>query len=173
MSSPTTQASIAQRLADELQARPSQVQAAVDLLDEGATVPFIARYRKEATGGLDDVQLRRLEERLTYLRELEERRAAVLESIRSQGVMQPILVRPVGSGRYEIIAGERRFRAARLAGLDEGYIVKRMPDTGSHHAPDCPSYEPPAEFSGLGQVLGSAFSAVRGRRAIAASRASL
>ncbi len=76
---------IASRLADELGARPAQVQAAVALLDEGATVPFIARYRKEATGGLDDVQLRRLEERLAYLRELEERRAAVLDSIRSQG----------------------------------------------------------------------------------------
>jgi uncharacterized protein len=57
------------------------VAAAVALLDEGATVPFIARYRKEATGGLDDVQLRKLEERLGYLRELEERRTAILESV--------------------------------------------------------------------------------------------
>ncbi len=77
--------SIRTRIADELGARADQVQAAVDLLDEGSTVPFVARYRKEATGGLDDAQLRTLEERLRYLRELEERRAAVLDSIRTQG----------------------------------------------------------------------------------------
>jgi uncharacterized protein len=74
-----------QTIAEEIAARPGQARVAVDLLDEGATVPFIARYRKEATGGLDDTQLRRLEERLIYLRELEARRAAVLESIRGQG----------------------------------------------------------------------------------------
>ena len=71
-------------IAVEIGAQPRQVAAAVDLLDEGATVPFISRYRKEVTGGLDDTQLRTLEERLGYLRELEDRRAAVLESIRSQ-----------------------------------------------------------------------------------------
>ncbi len=77
--------SIQSRLAVELAAKPQQVAAAIELLDEGATVPFIARYRKEATGGLDDIQLRLLEERLRYLRELEERRGAILESIESQG----------------------------------------------------------------------------------------
>jgi uncharacterized protein len=77
--------SIAQRIADELSIRTGQVEAVVGLLDEGATVPFIARYRKEATGGLDDTQLRNLVERLVYLRELEERRAAVLKSIQEQG----------------------------------------------------------------------------------------
>ena len=66
--------SINQLLAEELQVNDSQINAAVALMDDGATVPFIARYRKEATGGLDDTQLRRLEERLGYLRELEERR---------------------------------------------------------------------------------------------------
>lgn len=71
-------------IANEIGAQPRQVAAAVDLLDEGATVPFIARYRKEITGGLDDTQLRKLDERLGYLRELEDRRAAVIESIRSQ-----------------------------------------------------------------------------------------
>ena len=70
--------SIEQRLALELVAKPAQVAAAIALLDEGATVPFIARYRKEATGGLDDTQLRLLEERLRYLRELEDRRAAII-----------------------------------------------------------------------------------------------
>ena len=72
--------SIEQRLAVELAARPNQVAAAIGLLDEGATVPFIARYRKEVTGGLDDTQLRTLEERLRYLRELEARRAAIIAS---------------------------------------------------------------------------------------------
>ncbi len=83
--------SIAQRIADELNVRINQVEAAVGLLDEGATVPFIARYRKEVTGGLDDTQLRNLEERLIYLRELEERRGAVLKSIDEQGKLTPEL----------------------------------------------------------------------------------
>ncbi|MBL8515423.1 MAG: RNA-binding transcriptional accessory protein [Betaproteobacteria bacterium] len=83
--------SIESRLAKELAARPEQVSAAVQLLDEGATVPFIARYRKEVTGGLDDIQLRLLEERLRYLRELEERREAILASINEQGKMTPEL----------------------------------------------------------------------------------
>nr|WP_206025754.1 Tex family protein [Rhodococcus sp. 14C212] len=74
-----------QRIAEELDVREGQVAAAVDLLDGGATVPFIARYRKEVTGALDDAQLRQLEERLRYLRELDERRTAVLESIEAQG----------------------------------------------------------------------------------------
>ena len=72
-------------IAGEIQARPEQVDAAVRLLDEGNTVPFIARYRKEITGGLDDTQLRNLETRLGYLRELEERRQAILKSISEQG----------------------------------------------------------------------------------------
>jgi protein Tex len=83
--------SIQARLATELSAHANQVAAAVALLDEGATVPFIARYRKEATGGLDDIQLRLLEERLRYLRELEERRAAIVESINTQGKMTDAL----------------------------------------------------------------------------------
>ena len=87
----TVSTTIVARLADELGVRAAQVQAAVDLLDGGATVPFIARYRKEATGGLDDTQLRQLEQRLTYLRELEERRAAILRSIEEQGKLTPAL----------------------------------------------------------------------------------
>ncbi|HKE93484.1 MAG TPA: Tex-like N-terminal domain-containing protein, partial [Povalibacter sp.] len=75
---------IESRLAVELAVKPAQVIAAVALIDEGATVPFIARYRKEVTGGLDDAQLRTLSERLVYLRELEERRAAILRSIGEQ-----------------------------------------------------------------------------------------
>lgn len=84
--------SIEQRLAVELVAKPNQIAAAVALLDEGATVPFIARYRKEVTGGLDDTQLRLLEERLRYLRELEDRRAAIVASIEEQKKMTPALL---------------------------------------------------------------------------------
>ena len=79
------------QLATEIKIRPEQVQAAVSLLDGGATVPFIARYRKEATGGLDDIQLRALEYRLGYLREMEERRATILKSIAEQGKLTPDL----------------------------------------------------------------------------------
>jgi uncharacterized protein len=82
---------IAQRIASELRVRVPQVEATIALLDDKSTVPFIARYRKEATGGLDDTQLRALEERLIYLRDLEERRAAIIESIESQGKLTPEL----------------------------------------------------------------------------------
>lgn len=84
-------APIEHRIALELGVRPNQVIAAITLLDEGATVPFIARYRKEVTDGLDDTQLRNLEERLTYLRDLEDRRAAILASIEEQGKLTPEL----------------------------------------------------------------------------------
>ena len=119
---------IGQRIAAELGVKPAQVAAAVGLLDEGATVPFIARYRKEATGGLDDVQLRALEERLAYLRELEERRAAILDSIRSQGKLTPELEAGVIAADskqrledlYAPYKPKRRTKAqvAREAGLD-------------------------------------------------------
>ena len=82
---------IIRQIATEIKVQEHQVKTAVDLLDGGATVPFIARYRKEATGGLDDIQLRELEHRLGYLRELEERREAVLRSIEEQGKLTPEL----------------------------------------------------------------------------------
>lgn len=82
---------IALTIANELGVKEAQVAAAVALLDEGATVPFIARYRKEATDGLDDTQLRNLEERLRYLREMEERRTVILNSIAEQGKLTPEL----------------------------------------------------------------------------------
>ncbi|MCD6707627.1 MAG: RNA-binding transcriptional accessory protein [Thiobacillus sp.] len=84
--------SIEHRLAGEIAAKPAQVAAAIALLDEGATVPFISRYRKEATGGLDDTQLRLLEDRLRYLRELEDRRAAIIASITDQNKITPELL---------------------------------------------------------------------------------
>ncbi|MEV4897499.1 Tex family protein [Nonomuraea sp. NPDC055795] len=107
--------SIHQRIAEELGVREGQVQAAVDLLDGGATVPFIARYRKEVTGTLDDAQLRTLEERLRYLRELEERRAAILESIESQGKLDDEL-------RAQIMAADTK---ARLEDIYLPYKPKR------------------------------------------------
>jgi protein Tex len=119
---------IAQTIAQEIAAKPAQVVAAVKLLDEGATVPFIARYRKEVTGGLDDTQLRNLETRLTYLRELEERRNAVLASIDELGKLSPELRRDIeaadSKSRLEDLylpyKQKRRTRAqiAREAGLE-------------------------------------------------------
>jgi protein Tex len=106
---------IAQRIAADIGATPAQVNAAVNLLDEGATVPFIARYRKEMTGGLDDTQLRTLEERLSYLRELEDRRAAILSSIDEQGKMTDAL-------RGDLLAADSK---ARLEDLYLPYKPKR------------------------------------------------
>ena len=83
--------SIASRIANELKVGENQVTAAIQLLDEGATVPFISRYRKEVTGGLDDTQMRNLEERLNYIRELEDRRKSILASIDEQGKLTPEL----------------------------------------------------------------------------------
>ena len=83
------------QIATEIAANPAQVQAAVALLDEGATVPFISRYRKEVTGGLDDTQLRKLQERLHYLRELDDRRDAILKSIKEQEKLTPELERQI------------------------------------------------------------------------------
>ncbi|MEQ1631409.1 MAG: Tex family protein [Planctomycetota bacterium] len=120
--------SISDRIAHELSARPQQVAAAVALLDEGSTVPFIARYRKEATGGLDDTQLRTLAERLIYLRELEERRTAILASIEEQGKMTEALKKSVDGAEtkqqledlYLPYKQKRRTKAtiAREAGLE-------------------------------------------------------
>ncbi|MCW9014086.1 MAG: RNA-binding transcriptional accessory protein [Gammaproteobacteria bacterium] len=87
--------SIPQRIAEELSIKESQVSAAVELLDEGATVPFISRYRKEVTGGLDDGQLRTLEERLRYMRELDDRRATILKSIKEQNKLTPELEKSI------------------------------------------------------------------------------
>ena len=106
---------IAATIADDIGAQPQQVQAAVGLLDEGATVPFIARYRKEVTGGLDDTQLRTLETRLTYLREMEDRRAAILSSIEEQGKLTDAL-------RAEIDAADSK---SRLEDLYLPYKQKR------------------------------------------------
>jgi uncharacterized protein len=120
--------SISQRIAEELHVRLPQVDAAIALLDDKATVPFIARYRKEATGGLDDTQLRTLDERLTYLRELEDRRAAILKSIDEQGKLTPSIAQAIAQADtkarledlYLPFKPKRRTKAqiAREAGLE-------------------------------------------------------
>jgi uncharacterized protein len=124
----TVAVKIVQRIAAELAVQPRQVAAAVELLDEGATVPFIARYRKEVTGNLDDTQLRNLEERLLYLRELEDRRATIVASIEEQGKMTDALRAAIGDADSKQVLEDlylpykpkRRTRAqiAREAGLE-------------------------------------------------------
>src|ERR1700755_3413223 len=119
--------SIQARISTELGVKEQQVQAAVELLDGGATVPFIARYRKEVTGSLDDAQLRPLEERLRYRRELEERRKVILDSVREQGKLDAKLEAAImgadSKGRLEDIylpyKPKRRTKAeiAKEAGL--------------------------------------------------------
>ena len=116
------------RIAEELGVREQQVAAAISLLDGGATVPFVARYRKEATGALDDAQLRILEERLRYLRELDERRAAILDSIGQQGKLDAALEQAINAADskarledlYLPYRPKRRTKAqiAREAGLE-------------------------------------------------------
>jgi len=118
---------IAKRLAEEIGCHPAQVKATAALLDDGATVPFIARYRKEATGGLDDNQLRLLDERLIYWRELEDRRRAIRQSIDEQGKLTPELAAEIAAAEskqrledlYLPYKPKRRSKAqiAREAGL--------------------------------------------------------
>lgn len=107
--------SISQRIADQLNVKQSQIDATVTMLDGGDTVPFIARYRKEITGGLDDTQLRLLDERLNYLRELDERREVIIKAIDEQGKLTPEL-------KGAIYASETK---TRLEDLYKPYIVKR------------------------------------------------
>ncbi len=133
--------SISQRIAQELGVAEAQTRAAIDLLDGGATVPFIARYRKEVTGSLDDAQLRTLEERLRYLRELDERRGAILQSIEEQGKLDAPLRKAIeeadSKARLEDLylpyKPKRRTKAqiAREAGLEplaEGLLAKPETD---------------------------------------------
>ena len=131
--------SIPSRIASELNVQPSQVMSAIGLLDEGSTVPFISRYRKEATGGLDDTQLRNLESRLAYLRELEERRTAILSSITEQGKLTPALEEALRAAEtkttledlYLPYKPKRRTRAmiAREAGLEPLVLQLRQDPT--------------------------------------------
>jgi uncharacterized protein len=162
---------IHQRIAEELGVRPGQVDATVGLLDEGATVPFVARYRKEVTGALDDTQLRTLEERLRYLRELEERRGAILESVDSQGKLTDEL-------KASILEADSK---ARLEDIYLPYKPKRRTkaqiarENGLEPLADSlladPSQEPSAVAAGyLGENVADAPAALEGARAILAER---
>src|SRR2546421_9459054 len=162
-----------QRIAEELGVRERQVKAAVELLDGGATVPFIARYRKEATGTLDDAQLRTLEERLRYLRELDERRDAILKEIESQGKL-------TGELEAQIRAADSK---ARLEDLYLPYKPKRRTkaqiarEAGLEPLADLlladPTRDPRAEaenFVDAGQGVADANAALDGARAILVER---
>ncbi|HLZ00957.1 MAG TPA: Tex family protein [Bradyrhizobium sp.] len=166
-------ANIHQQIAQELGVREQQVEAAVTLLDGGATVPFIARYRKELTGALDDAQLRNLEERLTYLRELEERRAAVLDSIREQGKLDAVLEAAIlaadTKGRLEDIYApfkpKRRTKAeiAKEAGLEP---LSEMLLTQPQHDPQAAA----AAFVDAEKGVADVAAALEGARAILTER---
>src|SRR4051812_32876915 len=165
-------ANINRQIAEELGVREQQINATVELLDGGATVPFVARYRKEITGGLDDVQLRRLETRLTYLRELEERRTAVLNSIREQGKLDAALEAAIlaadSKGRLEDIylpfKPKRRTKAeiAKEAGLEP--LAEKLL---TH-----PENDPQAAAASFvdGEKVADATAALEGARAILVDR---
>src|SRR5947209_13493306 len=165
--------SIESRIAGELAVAPQQVSAAVSLLDAGSTVPFIARYRKEATGGLDDTQLRTLEERLTYLRELDERRAVILKSIGEQGKLTPELASAISEADSK----------SRLEDLYLPYKPKRRtkaqiaPEAGLEPLADmllaAPARDPHAEaaaFVNPDRGVADANAALEGARAIVVER---
>ncbi len=165
--------SIHRRIAEELGVREQQVQAAVELLDGGATVPFVARYRKEATGALDDAQLRTLEERLAYLREMEDRRAVILNSIREQGKLDAALEAAImaadSKGRLEDIylpyKPKRRTKAeiAREAGLGPlADLLLSQPSSDPQAAA--------APFVDAGKQVADAAAALEGARAILVER---
>ena len=161
------------QIASELGVKAWQVKAAVELLDGGSTVPFIARYRKEATGTLDDTQLRELDDRLRYLRELADRRRAVLEAIEAQGQLTPELKKAVlaadTKSRLEDIylpfKSKRRTKAqiAREAGLEPlaDALLKR---------PDLDPDREAAKYLNTEHAIGDAAAALAGARAILVER---
>ena len=172
--SPQTQESgIAAQIAAELGVQAWQVKAAVDLLDAGSTVPFIARYRKEATGTLDDTQLRDLEERLRYLRELEDRRRTILEAIAAQGALTPELQAAVVGAEtksrlediYLPFKTKRRTKAqiAREAGLEPlaDALLKR---------PELDPEREAAKYLNAEHSIGDAAAALAGARSILVER---
>src|SRR6201997_274154 len=166
---------INRRIAEELGVREPQIAAAISLLDGGATVPFVARYRKGATGALDDAQLRVLEERLRYLRELDERRGAILDSISQQGKLDAALKQAIGEADskarledlYLPYRPKRRTKAqiAREAGLEElaEALLSRPAQTPGQAArqyvePSKGVVDPIAALEGARAILGERFS---------------
>lgn len=157
---------IARQIATEIGCAPAQVSATVALLDDGATVPFVARYRKEATGGLDDTQLRTLEERLTYLREMEDRRTAILRSIEEQGKLDADLkakilaadTKAVLEDLYLPFRKKRRTKAqiAREAGLEPLADLLLQDPTKSPEAEAAAFVDPAKEVADVKAALDGA-----------------
>ena len=165
--------SIDRQIAQELGVREEQVAAAVALLDGGATVPFIARYRKEATGALDDAQLRTLEERLRYLRELEERRAVILNSIREQGKLDDALeaaIRPpTARGGWKTSISRTSRSAAPRPRSPRKPDWSRSPTCCSAHPEKDPQIAA-ARFVDAEKQVADAAAALEGARAILVER---
>jgi len=168
------QVRIIAQLAQELNVRAQQVAAVIELLDDGATIPFIARYRKEATGGLDDTVLRNLDTRLIYLKDLEDRRAAIMHSITEQGKLTPELEREVQQADtkqrledlYAPFKVKRRTRAqiAREAGLEplaDGILADLTCDpvviAGSYLNPEASINDAKAALDGARDILAERF----------------
>ena len=164
---------LSQQIADELGVREAQVEATIKLLDEGSTVPFIARYRKEVTGALDDAQLRTLDERLTYLREMEARRTTILNSIREQGKLDAALEAAImaadSKGRLEDIylpfKPKRRTKAeiAKEAGLEPLADLLLTQPANEPHAAAAP-------FVALDKQVADTTAALEGARSILVER---
>ena len=167
-----TDKKIAKLIAQELQVRLWQVEAAVSLIDEGNTIPFIARYRKEATGTLDDEQLRTLDERLTYLRNLEEKKEKVLESIEAQGKLTAELRAQIEEAQTQVAVEDlyRPFRPKRRtrASVAKEKGLQGLADWLLSSAADHPALEEAQKYVSEEKEVASAEEALQGAKDIIA-----
>ncbi len=166
------QKNIARLIAQELKVQVWQTEAAIALIDEGNTIPFIARYRKEATGTLDDEQLRTLDERLTYLRNLEEKKQKVIESIEAQGKLTPALRDQIEAAQTQVAVEDlyRPFRPKRRtrAGIAREKGLEGLADWLLSPAADHPAPEEAAKYVSAEKEVGSAEEALQGAQDIIA-----
>ena len=166
------QKNISRLIAQELKVQIWQTEAAVALIDEGNTIPFIARYRKEATGTLDDEQLRTLDERLTYLRNLEEKKQKVIESIEAQGKLTPALREQIEAAQTQVAVEDlyRPFRPKRRtrAGIAREKGLEGLADWLLSPAADHPAPEEAAKYVSAEKEVGSAEEALQGAQDIIA-----
>ena len=166
------QKNISRLIAQELKVQVWQTEAAIALIDEGNTIPFIARYRKEATGTLDDEQLRTLDERLTYLRNLEEKKQKVIESIEAQGKLTPALREQIEAAQTQVAVEDlyRPFRPKRRtrAGIAREKGLEGLADWLLSPAADRPAPEEAAKYVSAEKEVGSAEEALQGAQDIIA-----
>ena len=166
------QKNISRLIAQELKVQVWQTEAAIALIDEGNTIPFIARYRKEATGTLDDEQLRTLDERLTYLRNLEEKKQKVIESIEAQGKLTPALREQIEAAQTQVAVEDlyRPFRPKRRtrAGIARDKGLEGLADWLLSPAADHPAPEEAAKYVSAEKEVGSAEEALQGAQDIIA-----